>query len=374
MYLIKKGSFFRFNRKTDLSFGIIKKSYEVKTRGGFMDKNTKKALVGTGIGLGAGLYAASKFTRKVKNQSLSSLLVNNFLESLNMAEKTEIMATEKLDETIESLLWENRKLVHNPLMLQTRGHGEYLYEGMQVFTWNTSHDPEEDIIIYFHGGGYIFQPNTYHFIMGDIIAHRSDSRIIMPIYPKAPEYNFKDAFAKLLDLYKEILAYKDPGAKIHFMGDSAGGGLALAFNYFLIDQGLRQADHLVLISPWLDLTISNPHLGQDMKKEAFFGINGLNLAAKAWAGKKTSRKNKYVSPIWGDLNKLTSKITLFTGTQEFFFGEIEAFAQKLRESNIELIYERGQNQHHTYPLYPTYEGWQARNLIVSQMKRINKEA
>ncbi|MGW7642324.1 alpha/beta hydrolase fold domain-containing protein [Streptomyces decoyicus] len=42
------------------------------------------------------------------------------------------------------------------------------------------------------------------------------------------------------------------------MGDSPGGGMALAIPQRLRDTGGRPPDRLVLIAPWLDITLGNP--------------------------------------------------------------------------------------------------------------------
>ncbi|WP_432215797.1 alpha/beta hydrolase [Streptomyces hygroscopicus] len=42
------------------------------------------------------------------------------------------------------------------------------------------------------------------------------------------------------------------------MGDSAGGGMAPAIAQRLRDTGGRPPDRLVLIAPWLDITLGNP--------------------------------------------------------------------------------------------------------------------
>ena len=42
------------------------------------------------------------------------------------------------------------------------------------------------------------------------------------------------------------------------MGDSAGGQIALSFAQSLNDKSLPQPGHIVLLSPVLDATFSNP--------------------------------------------------------------------------------------------------------------------
>ena len=58
--------------------------------------------------------------------------------------------------------------------------------------------------------------------------------------------------------YDYLLAKNVPPAKIVFMGDSAGGNLVLCTCLWLQSQGRRLPRGIVLLSPWLDLTYSNP--------------------------------------------------------------------------------------------------------------------
>lgn len=49
-------------------------------------------------------------------------------------------------------------------------------------------------------------------------------------------------------------------ADLILMGDSAGGGFVLALAQFMKQEEVPQPSQLILLSPWLDLSLSNPNI------------------------------------------------------------------------------------------------------------------
>lgn len=315
------------------------------------------------VSLGALTVGAYSYIRKKTGRSLTSAIVHALLYGMNMKEKSRKLVTEDLEKNIEKLKRHNAQLVTNPFSSFFNSHHEWLVDGMQVMDWNSNGSPDQDILLYFHGGGYAIQPWASQYLAIDNIARKTGARVIMPIYPKAPQYTFRDAFPKLGQLYRKILSEIDVSAQITFIGDSAGGGLALGFNYYAIDEKLRQPDHLVLICPWLDLKNSHPDLAQAFEKEAFFSMEAIEAAAKLWAGAEKDRKHPYASPKYGDLEKIQGHITLFTGTDEALSVDIIDMINRLKELGVDFDYEIKENQLHVYPWYPTPEGAKARDKI-----------
>ena len=81
----------------------------------------------------------------------------------------------------------------------------------------------------------------------------------MPDYPLAPQYNYEDAFNMVLPLYEKILE-KVKQENLILMGDSAGGGIALALSEKLGEEDFSQPQELILLSPWIDVTMENKEI------------------------------------------------------------------------------------------------------------------
>lgn len=196
--------------------------------------------------------------------------------------------------------------------------------GQPVFTIAPRHGKPSVQIIYTHGGAYINALQWIHWEIIRKLVERVGAQVTVPIYPLAPEHTYRDAFPLLEDLYRTVL-HNHPDHKIVLCGDSAGGGFALAQAIHYRDLGLRLPDRLVLFSPWLDITMSNPEIALVEPHDIMLGTPGLLQCGKWWAGGDDPRSPLF-SPIFGDLAGLPA-IDLFMGTSELFIAD----ARKLKE-------------------------------------------
>src|SRR4051794_10795888 len=110
-------------------------------------------------------------------------------------------------------------------------------------------------IVYVHGGGFVGPIDPFQVRYAARLATELGARVVVPDYPLTPGHTWRDAHGPIVDLVTRLLKdCKD----VTLAGDSAGGGLALAVALTLRDRGGSQPSHLLLISPWVDLTISTP--------------------------------------------------------------------------------------------------------------------
>lgn len=234
---------------------------------------------------------------------------------------------------------------------------------MQVFIWNDKMDKNQKNIFYIHGGAYIHQPTSFHFKSISYIAEKTDAKVIFPIYPKAPRYNYKESFEKVEKLYRDILTQTSSSNNITIMGDSAGGGFSLGFSMYARDIGLPQPKNIILLSPWLDVNTDNPDIAKYESLDPMLSQFVLNTSGKVWAGGKENMNNPYVSPIFGDFNKL-GKISIFVGTHEIFYPDNEKMHNLLEEQSIEHNYYVGDKMNHVYVVFPIPEAKEAQDKII----------
>lgn len=216
--------------------------------------------------------------------------------------------------------------------------------GCQMITFNDTEEAER-LVIYLHGGIYVNEITLPHITFCDKLAKKANAGVFAPIYPLAPNHTYKESYRIVEDLYKYFLSLKKP---ITIMGDSAGGGLALAFAEYLGANDMPQPDHLVLICPWLDITMSGDYSG--VEYDPIGGIETLREMGKAWAG-DLDLKDYRVSPMFGDVSKL-SKTTLFVGTHETLYADVTEFYKKLKDNGVDAELNIGEGMNHVYPIYP----------------------
>ncbi|KAH9055379.1 hypothetical protein EDB87DRAFT_1333457 [Lactarius vividus] len=130
--------------------------------------------------------------------------------------------------------------------------------------------PEMDemrCLLWAHGGGYYFGSVDQERYMIQRYARKIHGRVFAPNYRLAPQYPFPCGLQDLLASYL-FLIEPPPGAAhrpvqpghIVIGGDSAGGGLTLAFLQVVRDAGLPPPAGAVLVSPWCDMHHSFPSI------------------------------------------------------------------------------------------------------------------
>lgn len=235
------------------------------------------------------------------------------------------------------------------------------FDGMDYYIFNQEKNTSEKAVLYLHGGGYIEQPSVFHWLFLGKIAKETNAKIFVPIYPKAPNHQYNESFDKVLPIYEWILK-RFGKANTTLMGDSAGGGFALALAQLLLEKGLSQPRHIILISPWLDITMKNPDAAALERKDPMLGIFGLIEMGKAYAG-DTDPNHYLLSPINGEIHGL-GEITLFVGTHEVFLPDARKFRNRLRAKKVDLNYFEYPKMNHIFVLYPIPEAKKATREIV----------
>ena len=238
-------------------------------------------------------------------------------------------------------------------------------EALQAFIYNEQEHPAQTVF-YFHGGAYINQPNAQQTTMAARTARETGCEVILMVYPKEPVYNCETAYELCLKYYREHLASHDCG-KIVFMGDSAGGGLALGLAEALRDQGDPGPEELILISPWVDLTMSNPDMKDYVELDPMLGIDGLRRMGEVWADGLDMTDSR-VSPIFGNLSGL-GRVTLTTGTWEILYPDTLRLADKFAEAGVECKLVVGKRMIHCYPICPIPEAKAAQLVIWNAIQR-----
>ena len=237
-------------------------------------------------------------------------------------------------------------------------------ESLQAFIYGDQEHPAQTVF-YFHGGAYINQPNAQQTTMAARTAKETGSEVVLMVYPKEPVYDCETAYRLCIDYYLSYIENNDCG-KIVFMGDSAGGGLALGLAETLRDMGEQGPEELILISPWVDVTMSNPEMEEYLKKDPMLGIDGLRRMGEVWAGDLPVTDPR-VSPIYGDLSGLCH-VTLTTGTWEVFCPDTMLLAEKFREAGTECGLIVGERMIHCYPICPIPEAKGALEVIWAEIR------
>ena len=266
-------------------------------------------------------------------------------------------------EAAEKYIREKAETNREPVVIEKARFGislrEEREEALQAFIYNDQEHPAQTVF-YFHGGAYINQPNAQQTTMAARTAKETGCEVVLMVYPKEPVYNCEDAYRTCTAFYLRYLEENDCG-KVVFMGDSAGGGLALGLAESLRDAGEPCPENLILISPWVDLTMTNPEMKDYVQSDPMLGIDGLRRMGEVWAD-GLSLTDPRVSPLYGDLSGLPP-VTLTTGTREILYPDSVLLAEKLTAVGTECTILVGEGMIHCFPICPMPEAKEALALI-----------
>jgi monoterpene epsilon-lactone hydrolase len=221
----------------------------------------------------------------------------------------------------------------------------------------------ERAAVYLHGGAYISEISPQHWAL---ISQLADAgvRVEVPSYGLAPQYTYRDAYPFLTAVYRQLLADVDASA-VTLVGDSAGGGLALGFAQTLLGTDLPQPRRLVLISPWLDLTLSHPDLPAVELRDPWLSSVGLAEAARSWAGGDDPTDPR-LSPGNGPLAGL-APVDVYVGTREICLPDVLQLQDRGATEDVKLQVTVCEGAVHVYPLVPAPEGRTAAREIVASI-------
>lgn len=190
------------------------------------------------------------------------------------------------------------------------------------------------VILYFHGGAYVAEATTLHWDFLEKLANDTKSTIVMPDYPLTPKYTYKDVFNMVEPLYKEIISKVD-AKNLVMMGDSAGGGITLALAEKISQNNIQLPSKTILISPWLDVTLTNEKIKEVQKNDKDLNKEKLLIAGISYARDEEGMKSYLVNPINGPLSKLKNVI-IYTGTYDILNLDTHLLQEKAKKEGIDI--------------------------------------
>ncbi|MGA4514798.1 alpha/beta hydrolase fold domain-containing protein [Staphylococcus caledonicus] len=262
----------------------------------------------------------------------------------------------------------NRAKHKQPSTLNVKANLDKLSLGdMQVFRFNFRHETKKKIL-YIHGGYNTLQPSPFHWRFMDKLALNTLYEVVLPIYPKTPEYHVNDTFKAIDEVYESLLEEVDP-KHIVIMGDGTGGALALSYVQRLLEQERALPNKLYLISPMLDATMTNHQITEDLvNKDRFVNIEGLQRILNQWSA-GDALANPLISPIYGSLQGLPP-IVMFGAGREIYYPDMQRLAYLLEEVNQPVRFFEYPKMFHDFALFPIHE---SHKVIKQITKTIDNE-
>jgi len=206
---------------------------------------------------------------------------------------------------------------------------EQLVAGHPVTTLTPRTGSTGTQVIYLHGGSYVHPLVSAHWrIVADII-DGTGATVTVPLYGLAPEHTADEGYAFL----ESVLA-RTSDRPLFLAGDSAGAGLALGLAIRNRETRAAPLAGLILFSPWVDVTMSNPAIQAVAPSDPMLTPAGQLAAGTIWAGGRDLR-DPLISPLYDTLDGLPP-IAIYQGAKDIFLPDAERFAAKAREAGADV--------------------------------------
>lgn len=221
-------------------------------------------------------------------------------------------------------------------------------------------DDAEKVIIYFHGGTFIYGIFPFHFNMLYDILEGGKIEALVPLYPLLPEADAEMIHESILDTYRAVLNAEVEPEKIILMGDSAGGYLCLLLMHLLRREGLPFPGQMVLISPLLDFCEPPKYAKALEEKDPFIAMGCRDDLLKV-LGEGREVTDPLVSPRFGDMRDFP-KTDVISGTDDLLHIQASNFYRD-KHDEFDLRLHLFDDMMHNFPIMPIKEGLEARKLI-----------
>jgi acetyl esterase/lipase len=205
-------------------------------------------------------------------------------------------------------------------------------DGVGALVVETAGARSDRSVLYVHGGAYALGSARSGVGLASEVGRRAAARAYSVDYRLAPEYPHPAAVEDCVAAYGGLLDSGLEPAWIAVVGESAGAGLVAATLVGLKDAGLAQPACAALMSPWADLTLTDPML------EAKAGVDPVLTAAGL-----RRRRDEYVeeadaraaSPTYADLTGVAPML-IQAGSHEILVGDSLRLARRAAECDVRV--------------------------------------
>ena len=221
--------------------------------------------------------------------------------------------------------------------------------------WIWAPESQEDrVILYLHGGGYLFGSARTHRVMLAHLARAAKARVLALDYRLAPEIPFPAPVEDSVSAYQWLLSKGIAPEKMAFSGDSAGGGLVIAALVALRAVGEPMPAAGVCISAWTDMESTGTSMTTNAETDPSVSKERLLRIAKVYLDGKDPRA-PLASPIHADLTGLPP-LLLQVGSIEVLLDDSTLLKTRANEAGVPVEMEVWEDMphvwHHYAPILP----------------------
>ncbi|HKQ02783.1 MAG TPA: alpha/beta hydrolase [Actinomycetes bacterium] len=205
------------------------------------------------------------------------------------------------------------------------------------------------IVLYFHGGVYVIGDAFQAADLASQVGRRTRAKVISVDYRLAPEHPYPAAVDDALAAYQALLDNGTAPSDIAFVGESAGGGLAVATLVNARDHGLPLPAAALVMSPYVDLTLAGATMETKREIDPLFTPEAFPARVADYKAGQDPALG-LISPIFAELSGLPPLI-IQAGTHEVLLDDAIRLARQAATADVEVTLDITPRVPHVFQAY-----------------------
>ena len=203
------------------------------------------------------------------------------------------------------------------------------------------------VLLYLHGGGFVFRLTPQHLKMNAFLAKKTVIRVLLVDYRTAPEHPFPAALEDCETAYHWLIKQGLLPQNIVVAGDSAGGNLTLTLLMKLRDNDFALPSAAACLSPAGDFT---PKTNDSSElKDPLLPPKAMKVYTESYVGENDPH-NPLISPIFGKFQDLPP-LLIHVGEDEILREEAIQIAGLAKSAGVNVRLEIYPRMWHVWQIF-----------------------
>jgi acetyl esterase/lipase len=222
-------------------------------------------------------------------------------------------------------------------------------------------------VFYVHGGSFVADRSPRITQVVARFAATAEARVYAPSYRLAPEHPCP---AAVDDIVAAWIWFHEtyPDEPVVALAESAGAAILMAALQRIRDKGLAMPCGVVLLSPWVDLSLQSwsiaaasllgttPHTMESLAVFARFYLNGL------------SPTDPVASPLWGSFDAFPPTL-IHASKGDILYDDAVRLSEKMRDAGSDLTVRLWADETHVWERMGTQKSKQSILLAAEFIRR-----
>jgi monoterpene epsilon-lactone hydrolase len=207
--------------------------------------------------------------------------------------------------------------------------------------------PGDGVLLYLHGGGFVYGLTPQHLKMVAYLASKMGTRSLMVDYRLAPDHPFPAALDDCVTGYRWLLKQGISAKNLVVAGDSAGGNLTIAAMMKLRDSGDPLPAAMACLSPVGDFSGKN-ELPAGFK-DPLLPRKAVKFYNQSYVG-HNDPQDPLISPVFGDWRALPPML-VHVGEDELLRDDAVRMADMAKSAGVQVRLEIYPRMWHVWQLF-----------------------